>query len=217
MGYRTTSRRSISAVDCPPDIAAPADLNSDEPSALASPLQLNGRDSFGLLPASSSTNPYEKEILTMRHLFRLILAAALLSTVGVTPSVADTIGFDSASRCVDITTVAGPADLVNHMILELGLCPTSPLQDTSMQDTGSLTATLGPGPLDTTVGEPLALSGPTLGADNQTLFLPLEGVSLPSLSNPSGGEPNAAQLDLVTPAVDITAVPEPGSLLLLGS
>jgi hypothetical protein len=153
----------------------------------------------------------------MRHLFRLILAAALLSTVGVTPSVADTIGFDSASRCVDPTTVAGPADLVNHMILEFGLCPTSPLQDTSMQDTGSLTATLGPGPLDTTVSETLALSGPTLGADNQTLFLPLEGVSLPSLSNPSGGEPNAAQLDLVTPAVDITAVPEPGSLLLLGS
>jgi hypothetical protein len=56
-----------------------------------------------------------------------------------------------------------------------------------------------------------------LGADNQTLFLPLEGVSLPSLSNPSGGElPNATQLD-VTPAVDIVAVPEPGSLLLLGS
>ena len=153
----------------------------------------------------------------MRHLFRLILAAALLSTVGVTPSVADTIGFDSASRCVDLTTVAGPADLVNHMILELGLCPTSPWQDTSRQDTGSLTGTLGPGPLDATLGEPLALSGPTLGADNQTLFLPLEGVSLPSLSNPSGGElPNATQLD-VTPAVDIVAVPEPGSLLLLGS
>jgi hypothetical protein len=153
----------------------------------------------------------------MRHLFRLILAAALLSTVGVTPSVADSIDFDRTPRCVDLTTVAGPADLVNHMILEFGICPTSSLQDTSMQDTGSLTATLGPGPLDATVGETLALSGPTLGADNQTLFLPLKGVSLPSLSNPSGGElPNATQLD-VTPAVDIVAVPEPGSLLLLGS
>jgi hypothetical protein len=156
----------------------------------------------------------------MRHLFRLTLAAALLSMVGVTASVADTISadtisFDRASRCVDLTTVSGPADLVNHMILEFGLCPTSPVQDT-----GSLTGTLNPGPLDTTLGEALALelSGPPLGGDNQTLFLPLEGVSLPSLSNPSGGGlPNATQLDVVTPAVDIAEVPEPGSLLLLGS
>jgi|SoimicMinimDraft_17_1059745.scaffolds.fasta_scaffold42067_1 hypothetical protein len=130
----------------------------------------------------------------MRDVYRLILAAGFLLMVGVSPSAADTISFDRAvaSRCVDITTVVGPADLVNHMILEFGLCPTSPSQDTD-----SLTGIQAPGALDTTL--PAALDA--------TLVVGGSGLAGDNTTPPV----------VVTPAADITAVPEPGSLLLLGS
>lgn len=155
----------------------------------------------------------------MRDVYRLILAAGFLLMVGVSPSAADTLSFDMAvaSRCVDITTVVGPADLVNHMILEFGLCPTSPSQDTD-----SLPGMLAPGALDTALpaalDATLGVGGSGLAGDNQVAFLPLEGVSLPPSSIPSGTAiADTTPPVVVTPAADITAVPEPGSLLLLGS
>jgi hypothetical protein len=174
-----------------------------------------------------------------RHLCRLTLAAALSFTVGVSPSVANTItsisdyaalhpgeGFTIGSTvadtcepgtvfsvsCTDVTdrSFVAPDNInsgTDDRFFDAG----------SVLLPGSLTGVLARGTLDATLPASLEVTELTLD-NNQILFLPFKRVSLPSSSDqPGAAIANATPLQVVTPAAAVAEVPEPGSLLLLGS
>jgi len=86
---------------------------------------------------------------------------------------------------------------------------------TPAQCTGSLTGTLAPGSLNPVLAAALGVSPNSIGGNDQSLFVSFAGISMPAtgLSPTGSGEGNVNQLQAVTPA----AVPEPGSMFLLGS
>lgn len=91
-------------------------------------------------------------------------------------------------------------------------------QITPAQCTGSLTGTLGPGTIHPVLAAAMGVNPNSIGGNEQTLFFTFSGISMPTDSfAPSGtASGNTTQLQVVTPAAT-TAVPEPSSLLLLGS
>ena len=176
-----------------------------------------------------------------RYLSCLTQAAALLFAVGVTPGAAGTItptsdyaalhsgerftigstaadtcepGTAFSISCIDITDVSfvAPGNTssgTDDLFIGAG----------SVTLPGSLTGVLARGTLDATLPPSLEVTELTLD-NNQTLFLPLKGVSLPlpsSSDQPGTAIANPRPLGVVTPAASIAEVPEPGSLLLLGS
>ena len=89
-------------------------------------------------------------------------------------------------------------------------------QSAPTQCTGSITGTLAPGLLNSVLAAAFGVSPNTLGGNDQNLFVNFTGVSFPTSGFPTGSGPgNTNQLQVVTPAV--AAVPEPTSMLLLGS
>jgi hypothetical protein len=83
---------------------------------------------------------------------------------------------------------------------------------------GGWGGTLAPGLLNATPANTLGVSPTSVGGDEDRLFTGFSGNSAASsgLSDgPSTGNPN--QLEAITPAAAISAIPEPGSLVLLGT
>jgi hypothetical protein len=107
-------------------------------------------------------------------------------------------------------------DSASNVILQFDdICQSNP-----SQCTGSLTGTLAAGTnaINPVLAAALGVSPNILGGNSQTLFFSFAGVSLPGDSiAPSGtASANTTQLEVVTPPA-AAAVPEPGSLVLLGS
>jgi hypothetical protein len=101
-------------------------------------------------------------------------------------------------------------DPTTNVILQFdNICQSDP-----MQCTGTLTGTLSPGMINPALALALGVNPSTLGGNDQTLFFAFSGSSL--LSPAGTATANTSQLQVVTPAAT-TAVPEPGSLMLLGS
>jgi len=89
-------------------------------------------------------------------------------------------------------------------------------QTTPTQCTGTITGPLTPGLLNATLAAALGVNPNSLGGNDQNLFFSFSGVSAPTTGSPTGtATGNTNQLQVVTPAA--TTVPEPGSLILLGS
>lgn len=158
-----------------------------------------------------------------RHVFRLTMAAVFLFTVGVTPSAANTISSDYAAlHPGEVFTIGsisnGDIEAISRECIE-NTTDYSYNGAGSVMLPGSLTGVLARGTLDATLPASLEVTELTLD-NNQTLFLPLKGVSVPLLSSsdqPGAAISNATPLQVVTPAAAVAEVPEPGSLLLLGS
>jgi hypothetical protein len=113
------------------------------------------------------------------------------------------------------TTVlwTGSFDANSNIILEFD----DDCVSTPTQCTGSLTGTLALGSINPILAAALHVNPNSIGGDDQSLFVNFTGISLPSSGPPTGtGMGNTNQLEVVTPAVT-TAVPEPGSMFLLGS
>jgi len=165
----------------------------------------------------------------LRNVFRLSLATGFLFMVGVAPSAADTVTFDnnplhaggsfSLGNTVSVSNgaideVARVAPIANVIQFDDN-CEANPAQCT-----GSLTGTLAPGNdvINPILAVAVGVSPDILGGNSQTLFFSPSGISLPVDSLASAGTATAdtSQLQVVTPAA-ATAVPEPGSLVLLGS
>jgi len=172
-----------------------------------------------------------------RCFFPLTFATALLFMVGVTPSAADTITADYAAlypgdrftigslstgdieaisrECIEITTESFVGS--DNTPSEHDYSYSSYSGAGSVKLPGSLTGVLARGTLDATLPASLEVTELTLD-NNQILFLPFKRVSLPSSSDqPGAAIANATPLQVVTPAAAVAEVPEPGSLLLLGS
>jgi hypothetical protein len=121
-----------------------------------------------------------------------------------------------ASLSLPNTTVlfSGSFDANSNVIVQFDdNCQANPAQCT-----GSVGGTIAGGlAINPVLAAALGVSPTILGGNEQSLFFSFAGISLPTGgTNPSGtGSVNTNQLQVTTPAA--TAVPEPGSMLLLGS
>jgi hypothetical protein len=108
---------------------------------------------------------------------------------------------------------SGSFDANANVILQFDdVCQTNP-----SQCTGSLTGTLNGGTFNPILATALGIPAHSIGGNDQTLFFAFSGISLPADSLPPSGTAsvNTTQLEVIT--APTTAVPEPGSLMLLGS
>jgi len=89
----------------------------------------------------------------------------------------------------------------------------------SSQCTGTISGLLAPGLLNAQLAAALGVNPATLGGTDQSLFMAFSGNFTPAPGfAPSGtATGNTNQLEVITPGAVVSAVPEPGSLVLLGT
>jgi len=121
-------------------------------------------------------------------------------------------GIPSLGIPAGTTLFSGAFDPSANVVLQFDdVCQTAPTQCT-----GSLTGTLTVGLLNSVLAAAFGVNPNTLGGNDQNLFVTFTGITLPTSGPPTGtGSGNTNQLQVVTPG--LAAVPEPGSMLLLGT